>query len=135
MRYIFQDKRYFHHTYDVDYIKINSPRLIGDGGAGGRASAYATPATPKRLLLNRSTNAMPGSEARLVRDIQIAFEVSADRYAAAPTGCAPACSAVGIISCEKEKSHSCELVLALFVHYLTSIIEKVHTPLVCARLL
>lgn len=78
--------------------------------------------------LNRSTNAMPDSEESAVRNIQIPFEVSADRYADAPTGCAPACSAVGIDSHKKEKSHSFELVLALFVRYLTSIIEKVHIP-------
>ena len=67
--------------------------------------------------------------------MQLTSEDSADRYAAAPAECAPACSADGIVSSEKEKSHSFELVLALFVRYLTSIIDKGHTPLVCARLL
>ena len=108
---------FFHtyfHTYDVHLIKIIGARLVGGVGVGGRAPADATPTTPARLLLNRSTNAMPDSEARLVRDIQIAFEVSADRYAVAPAECAPACSADGNDSYKKEKSHSFELVLALF---------------------
>ena len=77
---------------------------------------------------------MPDSEKSAVRDIQLTFEESADRYAVAPAECAPACSADGNDSYKKEKSHSCELVLALFVRYLTSSIEKVHTPLAYARL-
>ena len=42
-------------------------------------------------------------------------EDSADKYALAPADCAPACSAEGIDSYKKEKSHSFELVLALFL--------------------
>ena len=38
------------HTYDVDLLKIKGPRLFGDVGAGGRAPADATPATPVRLF-------------------------------------------------------------------------------------
>ena len=64
---------------------------------------------PHASLLNRSTNAMPGSEARLVRDIQLPFEESANRYALAPAGCAPSCSAEDNARLEKEKSHSFEL--------------------------
>ena len=74
-------------------------------------------------------------EQRIGYVIQLAYAATVHDYALAPAGCAPSCSAEDNISSEKEKSHSFELVLALFVRYLTSIIEKVHTPLVCARLL
>lgn len=52
---------------------------------------------------------MPDSEKSAVRGVQLPFEESADKYAVAPAECAPACSAGGIDSYKKEKSHSFEL--------------------------
>ena len=102
------------HTYDVDYIKINSPRLVGGVGVGGRAPADATPTTPARLLLNRSIPHSQIVKQDTVRGVQLTSEARVHYYAVAPAECAPACSADGNARLKKEKSHSFELVLALF---------------------
>ena len=109
-------KRYF--SYLLSYLRrppYQDKRWtsLGDVGAGGELP-QTPPATPVRLLANRSIPHSQIVKQDTVPDMQLPFEVRADRYAAAPAECAPACSAVGIDSHKKEKSHSFELTLALF---------------------
>ena len=104
----YHSKRYFSYLRRAPY-QDNRCTSLGDGGAGGRAPADATPATPKRLLLNKTIPNSQILKQDTVQDMQLTSEVSANRYALAPAECAPACSAEGIATSEKEKSHSCEL--------------------------
>lgn len=119
------------HKKQLTQAKKRHPKPELLGGEVCFGSCVSSP------RLNRSTNAMPDSEARLVRGVQLTFEESADRYAAAPAEVTPACSVGGNDSSEKEKSHSCELawLFSLPVKLELTQIEKVRIPiLVCARL-